>query len=149
MNLDYATHFLAAAIATLRKQKALAEPARAPLDGAAFAATLGAESRSVAVVMKHLASTMRARCSDFAHDGAMFRRERAAPYELGPLDADRAGVRADWEDGWRHLFDALAALAPADLGRTVVVRGEPMTVLQAINRQLAHYSNHVGQIVAL
>ena len=54
-----------------------------------------------------------------------------------------------WNEGWERVFRALEPLTDAELGRTVPIRGEPHSVLQAINRQIAHYSYHVGQIVFL
>jgi hypothetical protein len=114
----------------------------------ALFATLDAESNSIAIIVKHLAGNMRSRWSDFlATDGEKPDRNRDAEFELPPKA--RAELMALWEAGWKDVFDALARLTDADLGRTVYIRTEPHSVMQAIHRQIAHYSYHVGQIVYL
>jgi len=148
---DHAAHYLADARATLAKYKTLAEGAIAQMaEDALFAAPGGdEESNSVAVLVRHMAGNMRSRWTDFlTTDGEKPDRDRDREFE--PYDAGqstRAALLAEWERGWRFVFSALDALSPADLGRTVAIRGEPLTVTQAITRQIAHYSYHVGQIV--
>jgi hypothetical protein len=148
----HAAHYLADARATLAKYKTLAEGAMAQMaDDALFATPPGGdeESNSVAVIVRHMAGNMRSRWTDFlTTDGEKPDRDRDREFE--PYDADRsarASLLGEWESGWRLVFAALDALSPADLGRTVTIRGEPLTVTQAITRQIAHYSYHVGQIV--
>src|SRR5262245_23510631 len=105
------------------------------------------ESNSIALVVKHIAGNMRSRWTDFlTTDGEKPDRDRDTEFEVGAADTARS-LRERWEQGWKLLFDALAGLTPADLTRTVPIRGEPHTVLQAIQRQLTHYAYHVGQIV--
>lgn len=134
---------------TFRKQKELAERALAQVDDAAFFAVLDAESNSLAVIVQHVAGNQRSRWRDFlTADGEKPDRNRDGEFELAP-GATRADVMARWDEGWSLLFDALAGLAPDDLLRTVTIRGEPHSVLQAIDRQLVHYAQHAGQIVLL
>ena len=83
-----------------------------------------------------------------AHEvGRLQRLDRDSEFEEAGDTA--ASIRARWEDGWSRLFAAVEPLKPSDLARTVTIRGEPHTVLQAIQRQLTHYAYHVGQIVFL
>lgn len=114
----------------------------------ALFATLDAESNSIAVIVKHLAGNMRSRWTDFlTADGEKPDRNRDTEFEKPP--ATQAELLELWERGWKYLFDALKTLTDADMARTVTIRTEPHSVLQAINRQLAHYAQHVGQIVFL
>ncbi len=111
-------------------------------------ANLDAVSNSIAIIVKHLAGNMRSRWTDFlTTDGEKPDRNRDTEFESPPKT--RTELMALWEAGWKSVFDALAALTDADLSRTVSIRKEPHSVTQAINRQVAHYSYHVGQIVYL
>ena len=111
--------------------------------------TLDPESNSVAIIVKHLAGNMRSRFTDFlTSDGEKPDRHRDQEFELSS-ETTRAEVMGWWESGWSCVFSAIEALRPEDVQRTVTIRGEPHTVLQAINRQLAHYAYHIGQIVFL
>lgn len=141
--------FLEDAVRELRKYKNLADRAIAQVSGDDLYRTIDAESNSVALVMKHIAGNMRSRWTDFlASDGEKPDRDRDSEFELG-ADDTRDALLGRWEAGWRLLFEALAALSPADVLRTVPIRREPHTVMQAIHRQLTHYAYHVGQIVFL
>jgi hypothetical protein len=114
-----------------------------------FFATLDPESNSIAILVKHLAGNMRSRFTDFlTTDGEKPDRFRDQEFECNAATT-RAEVMQWWEDGWGRVFAALEALKPEDVTRTVTIRGEPHTVLQAINRQIAHYAQHTGQIVFL
>lgn len=140
---------LADALAQLRKIKALAEGALAQVSGEDLFQTLDAETNSIALVMKHLAGNMRSRWTDFlTADGEKPDRRRDREFEREPDDSPNA-IRRRWEEGWRLAFAAIEPLREADLARTVTIRGEPHTVLEAIHRQLTHYAYHVGQIVLL
>jgi len=142
-------HYLDDVAVTFRKQKKLAEQALAQVDDAAFFRALDAESNSLALIVKHVAGNQRSRWRDFlTSDGEKPDRHRDTEFEAAGEDT-RATLMARWEEGWRFLFDALAGLAPEDLLREVRIRGEAHTVLQAIERQLVHYGQHVGQIVFL
>ena len=99
--------------------------------------------------MKHMAGNMRSRWTDFlTTDGEKPDRNRDSEFETEDSDT-AASIRDRWEDGWSRVFAAIESLQPEDLLRTVTVRGEKHTVLQAITRQLTHYASHVGQIVFL
>ena len=141
--------YLDDALLQMRKLKAQGDKAVAQVSNEHLFATLDSESNSIAMVMKHMAGNMRSRWTDFlTSDGEKPNRHRDSEFEVEKGDT-RSAVMARWEDGWQILSGAISSLQPADLGRTVTIRGEPHTVLQAINRQLSHYSAHVGQIVLL
>ena len=141
--------FLTDALAQFRKYRALAEAALAQVDDAAFFATPGPDENSLALLVKHVAGNQHSRWTGFlTTDGEKPDRRRDEEFELRPADT-RAALMARWDDGWRRLFTAVEPLAEADLARTVAIRGEPHSVLQAIARQQTHYAYHVGQVVAL
>ncbi len=107
------------------------------------------EANSIATLVKHLWGNMLSRWTDFLHsDGEKEWRDRDGEFESGDI-TDRETLLRYWEEGWQCLLDALGALEPDDLDKTIVIRGEPHGVLQAIDRQLAHYAYHVGQVVFL
>jgi hypothetical protein len=146
---DVGAEFLFSARARFESLKTLGEQAIARLDDADVAKSLDPESNSVAVLIQHIAGNMRSRWTDFlTTDGEKPDRNRDGEFESGP-GATKAQLLQRWETGWRVLFAALDALKPDDLTRTVLIRGESLTVVDAINRQLAHYGQHVGQIVLL
>jgi len=142
-------HYLDDSLFQLRKLKAQADRAMAQVDDAQFLALLDADANSIALIVKHVAGNMRSRWTDFlTSDGEKPDRHRDNEFELDGADT-REAILAQWEAGWKLLFTAIAELGPEDLGRTVTIRDEPHTVVQAINRQTSHYSAHVGQIVLL
>jgi hypothetical protein len=101
----------------------------------------------MALIMKHLSGNMRSRWRDFlTADGEKPDRDRDSEFILSSQDS-RQRILEEWDQGWTILFEALAPLRAEDLDRTVVIRGERFTVLQAISRQLTHYAYHVGQLV--
>jgi hypothetical protein len=131
-----------------RHYKKLGERAMAQCPDEGLFVTLDAESNSIAIVVKHMAGNMRSRWSDFlTTDGEKPDRNRDTEFEAPPKT--RAELMEMWEGGWKYLFDALEPLTEADLTRTVTIRSSPHSVMQAINRQAAHYAHHVGQIVLL
>ena len=145
---EFTDSYLADAVALFRNYKNLAERAMAQVPDETLAATLDPESNSIAIIPKHMYGNMRSRWTDFlTSDGEKPDRNRDTEFE-SPATS-RAQLIAQWETGWQYVFDALASLTDADLGRTVLIRSEPHSVTQAINRQLAHYAYHVGQIVFL
>lgn len=149
MNDDLAAHYLEEARRQMRGHKRMGEGAMAQLRDEDFFATLDPESNSVAILVKHLAGNMRSRFTDFlTSDGEKPDRFRDTEFELTPATT-RADVMKWWEEGWVCVFRAFDGLAPEDALRTVTIRAEPHTVLQAINRQIAHYAAHIGQIVFL
>ena len=149
MQNDAATHYLYEVRRQFRGHKRLGEGAIAQLKDEELLVTLDPESNSVAVIIKHLAGNMRSRFTDFlTADGEKPGRHRDQEFEMNSTPT-RSELLGWWEAGWSLVFSAIEALKPEDVMRTVTIRGEPHTVLQAINRQLAHYAYHVGQIVYL
>src|SRR5215475_8047715 len=133
-----AAHYIDEARRQFRGHQRLGEGALA-LVAAKLAAgfvTLDPESNSVAVVIKHLAGNMRSRFTDFlTTDGEKPDRHRDQEFEL-TAKTKRAEIMQWWEKNWPIVFSALTPLGPSDLMRTVTIRGEPHSVLQAISRQV-------------
>jgi hypothetical protein len=148
MALKFTTSYLEDSLALFAYYKKLAERAMDQLTDDQLFATLDGEANSIAIIVKHMSGNMLSRWTDFlTTDGEKPNRNRDAEFEAPP--ATRAALLATWGAGWACLFSALQPLTDADLARTVTIRGEVHSVLQAINRQLAHYPHHVGQIVLL
>jgi uncharacterized damage-inducible protein DinB len=142
------TSYLQDSIGLFRYYKKLADRAMAQCPDDALFITLDAESNSIAIIVKHMSGNMRSRWLDFlTTDGEKPDRNRDTEFETPP--ATRAELIEMWEHGWKYLFDALDPLTEADLTRTVTIRTEPHSVMQAINRQIAHYAHHIGQILFL
>jgi hypothetical protein len=132
-----------------RKLKKLAEDALAQVTDDELLVVLDPESNSLAVIMKHMAGNLRSRFTDFlTTDGEKPDRNRDGEFEIGG-DTGRAAMVADWERGWARLFETLDGLRPDDLLREVRVRGEALSALSALDRQMTHHAYHVGQIVFL
>ena len=142
------TSYLRDSIGLFHYYKKLAERAMAQCPDDALFVTLDPESNSIAILVKHMAGNMRSRWRDFlTTDGEKPDRNRDTEFEAPP--ATRAELLELWERGWKYVFDALEPLSESDLTRTVTIRSEPHSVMQAINRQLAHYAHHAGQILFL
>jgi Protein of unknown function (DUF1572) len=142
-------HYLDNALSTFRDYKKLAEGAFAQTSDDDFFKTLDGESNSIAINVKHMAGNMLSRWTDFlTTDGEKPERDRDMEFEMLP-GTTKENMLAYWEQGWERVFAAIRALKPDDLMRTVRIRGQDHTVIQAINRQIAHYAYHVGQIVFL
>jgi Protein of unknown function (DUF1572) len=146
MALEFTTSYLKDSIEVLRHYKRLAERAVAQVPDDALVAAPDAESNSIAIIVKHLAGNMLSRFTDFlTSDGEKPDRKRDTEFETPPKT--RAELMAVWEAGWQCVFSALTPLTDAQLNQKVLIRSEAHSVTQAINRQLAHYAYHVGQIV--
>jgi hypothetical protein len=146
--VDTAAAYLDEARRALRGHKRLADAALAQLRDHQLFTQPDPESNSVAVLMKHLGGNLRSRFTDFlTTDGEKPGRHRDREFEVA--GDSRAQLTQLWEDGWRTAFDTLASLRPGDLARTVTIRGEPLTALQAVHRIVAHAVYHVGQIIFL
>ena len=148
MALAFTTSYLQDSLDLLRYYKTMAEGAMEQVTDQELTAALDEEMNSIAIVVKHMAGNMRSRWTDFLEsDGEKPDRHRDTEF----LDAppSRAALMDVWEDGWRRVFTALEPLTDADLGRTVTIRREPHSVMQAVNRQIGHYAYHIGQIVML
>jgi hypothetical protein len=148
MALQFTTSYLEDSLAVFRQYKKHAEAAMAQLTDEQLLTAIDPESNSIAIIVKHMAGNMRSRWTDFlTSDGEKPDRNRDTEFEE-PAES-REALMKQWEAGWACLFDALDPLTDADLGRTVTIRGEAHSVMQAVNRQLAHYAMHTGQIVFL
>lgn len=149
MDQSIGQHYLEDAIRTFCDYKKLAERAFAQIGDEDFFRALDKESNSIAVNIKHMAGNMISRWTDFlTTDGEKPERDRDMEFEMLP-GTRKDDLLAYWERGWKCVFDAVEPLQPSDLMRTVTIRGQDHTVMQAINRQLAHYAYHTGQIVFL
>jgi len=140
--------YLKEALSLFRYYKKLAEGALAQCPDQGLFQALDEENNSIAIVVKHMVGNMRSRWTDFlASDGEKPDRNRDSEFEDQPTT--RAEILDLWDGGWNCLFTALEALSDASMTETVTIRGEAHSVMQAINRQMGHYSYHVGQIVLL
>ena len=149
MNEALAEEYLADAIASFRSYKKLADKAIAQVTDEELFVTLDEESNSVAVVIKHMAGNMISRWTDFlTTDGEKPDRTRDMEFVI-ESNTTRDVVISYWERGWKCVFDAIEPLTPVDFERRVSIRGQEHTIVQAINRQLSHYSYHIGQIAFL
>lgn len=148
MALKFTTSYLEDAVSIFRMNKQLAEKAMQQLTDDQLVTAIDPEANSIAIIVKHMVGNMRSRWTDFlTTDGEKPDRDRDSEF-VQPAET-RAALLNQWETGWTIVFEAIGALTDADLSRTVTIRGEKHAVLQAINRQLGHYSYHVGQIVLL
>jgi len=144
----FMTSYLEDSLAVFRTYKSLGERAMAQVSDEQLQLAIDPESNSIAIMVKHLAGNMRSRWTDFlTTDGEKPDRNRDTEFDTPP--ATRAALMELWEAGWRHVFAALEPLKDSDLERTVYIRNEPHSVMQAINRQVAHYALHIGQIIFL
>ena len=145
---QFTTSYVKDSIDLFRYYKKLGERAMAQCSDESLFAVIDAESNSIAIIVKHMAGNMRSRWTDFlTSDGEKLDRNRDSEFADAPKT--RAALLELWERGWKYLFDALEPLTDGDLTRTVTIRTEPHSVMQAINRQMAHYASHLGQIVFL
>jgi hypothetical protein len=145
---QFTTSYIEDSLALFRFYKQTAERAMDQLTGEQLSATLDPEMNSIAVIVKHMAGNMRSRWTDFlSSDGEKPNRNRDSEFVEPP--ATREALMQLWDEGWARVFSALEPLSEADLSRTVSIRGEAHSVMQAINRQMAHYCGHIGQIIFL
>jgi uncharacterized damage-inducible protein DinB len=148
MTHELTTSYLRDSLSLFRYYKKLSERAMEQVTDGQLSAVLDGEMNSIALIVKHMTGNMRSRWSDFlTSDGEKPDRNRDSEFENPP--ATRAAMMKSWEEGWNRVFSALEPLSDDDLDRTIEIRGEPHSVMQAINRQIAHYAYHCGQIVFL
>src|ERR1700686_4928368 len=141
----FSTAYIEDSLSLFRYYKKLAEGAVEQVSDEQLFAVLDGEMNSIAIIVKHMAGNMRSRWTDFlTSDGEKPDRNRDAEFVDPPLT--RQALLALWEEGWQCIFRALEPLSDQDLERTVTIRGEAHSVMQTINRQVAHYSYHCGQI---
>jgi hypothetical protein len=140
--------YLADATKRFRETKSQADRALAQVPFERWHERLDPGSNSLVTLVLHVTGNQFSRWTNFlTTDGEKPDRHRDAEFEDAPLS--REELLARWERGWACLFDALAPLGEEDLARPVVIRGETMAVVEAINRQIAHYALHVGQMLFL
>ena len=140
-------NYVALVLREFKRLKALGDGAIAQCSDEQFFAMPAPTDNSAAVIVKHMAGNLISRWTDLlTSDGEKPDRNRDAEFEILPGDS-RTRLLESWERGWSVLFASLGSLSDADMTRTIRIRGESLTVLQAVNRQLTHYSYHVGQIV--
>ena len=140
--------WLADCLKRFRELKSQCDRALAQVPFERWGERLDPDSNSLVTLVLHLSGNMRSRWTDFlASDGEKPDRDRDAEFEDAALDRD--ALLARWEDGWSRLFGALESLTEADVERTILIRAQPHTVVEAVNRQLTHYGVHTGQIVLL
>jgi len=148
MALQFTTSYIEDSRSLFAHYKKLAEGAMAQVTDEQLFVILDEEMNSIALIVKHMAGNMRSRWTDFlTSDGEKSDRNRDSEFVDPPQS--RAALMEIWEDGWARLFSAIGPLSDADMSRTVTIRGEAHSVMQAINRQLAHYACHCGQILFL
>jgi hypothetical protein len=148
MALKFTTSYLEDSMELFRHYKKLAERAMAQVTDEQLFATLDEEANSIAIIVKHMTGNMSSRWTDFlTTDGEKPNRDRDCEFVDPP--ATRKALLDTWEDGWTCVFRTLESLSEEDLARTITIRGEAHSVMQAINRQVAHYPYHIGQIVML
>ncbi len=146
---DLASDYLEEIKRQFRGHKRMGEAAMAQLEDMDFFVTLDPESNSVAALVKHIAGNARSRFTDFlTSDGEKPDRFRDQEFEVS-AKTTREEVLRWWEQAWSHIFSTLDSLQPEDVQRIVTISQEPHTVMQALNRALAHYAQHIGQIVFL
>ena len=149
MALQFTTSYLEDSLAIFRQYKKVAELAMEQVTDEQLTAVLDAESNSIAIIVKHMSGNMRSRFTDFlTTDGEKPDRFRDQEFEISEKTT-REDVMGWWGQAWSHVFSALDSLQPEDVLRTVTIRQEPHTVMQALNRSLAHYAQHIGQLVFL
>lgn len=148
MAMEFTTSYLKDSLALFRYSKSLADKAMAQVSDDQLIAVLDEESNSIAIIVKHMAGNMKSRWTDFlTSDGEKPNRHR--DFEFVDPPVGRVALLALWEEAWGCLFNALEPLSETDLQRSITIRGEDHSVMQAINRQIAHLSYHCGQIVLL
>ena len=145
---QFTTSYIEESLAILQVYRRQGEKAMAQVADADLRHTIDSGANSIATIVKHLAGNMRSRWTDFlSTDGEKPDRDRDAEFESPPATRDE--LMAMWNTGWDLVRDTIGALKESDLTRTVTIRGEPHSVMQAINRQVTHYAGHVGQIILL
>lgn len=148
MALQFTTSYLADSLSLFRYYKGLAERAMDQLTDAQLFEVLDPEMNSIAVIAKHMTGNMVSRWTGFPdQDGEKPGRDRDAEFTHPP--ESREALLKMWREGWACVFNALEPLTDADLSRTATIRGERHSIMQCINRQVAHYAYHCGQIVFL
>jgi len=144
--LGFMIQYLDSAKRQFMMYKQLGEKAMAQLDEQELNWHANEDSNSIATIVKHMWGNMLSRWTDFlTTDGEKPWRQRDAEFDGAAIN--REALMKKWEEGWQCLFDALSSITDNDLEKIIYIRNEGHTILEAVNRQIAHYSYHVGQIV--
>lgn len=145
-NMDIGREYLQCAISNFKTTKQQGERALSQLSYEQIQWSSHEETNSIAIIMKHLHGNMRSRWTDFlTSDGEKVDRDRDGEFEGGYSSKEEA--LAAWQEGWEYVFNTMNTIMPEHLLKTVYIRGEAHTVLQAIERQISHYALHIGQII--
>ena len=145
---DIVRNFHADAVESFRNYKKMAERAMEQVSDEEFFVAIDEEANSIGIIVKHLAGNLISRWTDFlTTDGEKPTRDRDAEFEI--RDDSREALMEFWERGWKTLFDNIEPLTVEDFSKTVTIRGQVHTIVEAFNRQLSHYAYHIGQIVLL
>lgn len=145
-NMDIGREYLQCVISNFKTTKQQGERALSQLSYEQIQWSSHEETNSIAIIMKHLHGNMRSRWTDFlTSDGEKVDRDRDGEFEGGCSSKEEA--LAAWQEGWEYVFNTMNTIMPEDLLKTVYIRGEAHTVLQAIERQISHYALHIGQII--
>jgi uncharacterized damage-inducible protein DinB len=138
--------YLDSILTRFREYKSLGEKAMTQLTDEELEWAPNSESNSIALIVQHMHGNMVSRWTNFlTEDGEKEWRHRDEEFE--PQQLSRKALMDRWEAGWKAVFDSISPLQPTDLDKTVTIRSQPLSVIDAINRQFAHYSYHIGQIV--
>lgn len=145
---NIAALFLESVIKRFKEYKTLGEKTFEQLDDAAMNLAPNEASNSIAVIIQHMEGNMLSRWTNFlTEDGEKSWRKRDD--EFATHSFTKQELLQKWNSGWKVFLDTLESLTPQDLAKTITIRSQPLNVTDAINRQMAHYSYHVGQIVYL
>ncbi|MGZ8557539.1 MAG: DUF1572 family protein [Chitinophagaceae bacterium] len=140
--------FLQSAVRQFRDYKLLAEKTFVQINDAGFHYQPNENTNSIAINITHLHGNMLSRWTNFlAEDGEKEWRQRDDEFETHPYSKEK--LLQFWEEGWQILFNALGSINAEDLEKTIYIRSKPLTVIEAIHRQLTHYAYHTGQIVMM
>jgi hypothetical protein len=142
-------NYLSSVLKEFRKLKDLGDKSFTQIKDEDFFWQPDEDSNSIAITIRHVSGNMHSRWTDFlTTDGEKESRKRDEEFER-LFYTDKDDILSRWESGWKCLFNAIESLKPDDLGKTVYIRKEAHTVIEAINRQLTHIGYHLGQIVYL
>ncbi len=140
--------FLESSLKEFRDYKALGDKTFAQLEEKDFHFQPNEECNSIAIIIQHLHGNMLSRWTNFLNeDGEKQWRQRDDEFEMHSFNKEQ--LLKLWEEGWQVVLATIESLKSEDLSKTIFIRSKPLSVVAAVNRQLAHYSSHVGQIVML
>lgn len=146
--MSVAINYIENLVSVFKNYKTLGEKSIRQVEDKRLFWVFNNDSNSIAMLVQHISGNMLSRFTAFyEEDGEKPWRNRDLEFE--PVLSTRKEILEQWEKGWECLFEVLTNLRPEDLDKIVLIRNEKHTVLEALNRQLAHYSYHIGQIVFL